>query len=91
MHGAKRLSAYALRSPVSTTSWTSSIPQPTTVAHPRDRRLRQVAENARDPIRVVIKEYSPLESWVHDSARLVLIGQAAHAFPVSVRTLPSLS
>ncbi|TFY56830.1 hypothetical protein EVJ58_g7408 [Rhodofomes roseus] len=36
---------------------------------------------ATNAVRTVIKDYSPLESWVHDSARFVVIGQAAHAFP----------
>ncbi|KZT73574.1 FAD/NAD(P)-binding domain-containing protein [Daedalea quercina L-15889] len=53
----------------------------TLVRNPCDPRLRLVADNARDAVRVVIKEYSELDSWVHDSARLVVIGQAAHAIP----------
>ncbi|PCH42535.1 FAD/NAD(P)-binding domain-containing protein [Wolfiporia cocos MD-104 SS10] len=51
------------------------------VPNPCDARLRMVADLADNAVRVAVKDYTDLEDWVHDSGRLVLVGQAAHPFP----------
>lgn len=40
-----------------------------------------VANFATNAVRVAVKDFTDLEDWVHDSGRLVLVGQAAHPFP----------
>lgn len=44
-------------------------------------RLQKLARLAR-PTRVRMMERAIPEDWVHDTGRLVLIGSAAHPFPV---------
>jgi salicylate hydroxylase len=39
---------------------------------------------ATPPKAVPMKNYEALEDWVHDSGRMVLIGEAAHPLPVRV-------
>ena len=38
---------------------------------------------ARKAVRVSIRDYSDIDEWVSDDGPLVLIGEAAHPFPVS--------
>lgn len=45
-------------------------------------RLRKLAKLASPPTCVSIEEYPLLEEWVHESGRLVVIGEAAHPLPV---------
>ncbi|KZT02548.1 FAD/NAD(P)-binding domain-containing protein [Laetiporus sulphureus 93-53] len=51
------------------------------VPSPCDARLRIVADNASNAVRVAVKDYGDLEEWVHESNTMVLVGQAAHPFP----------
>ncbi|KAH9930064.1 FAD/NAD-P-binding domain-containing protein [Fomitopsis serialis] len=63
----------------------------TLVPNPCDPRLRFVADNASNAVRVVLKDYSHLENWVHDSSRLVVIGEAAHTFPAIAVQGPAMA
>lgn len=45
-------------------------------------RLRKLGREAAPPICVPVVEHPELEDWVHDSGRLVVIGEAAHPLPV---------
>lgn len=45
-------------------------------------RLRAIVRNARKAVRITIRDHSDLEDWVDDEGRVVLIGEAAHPFPV---------
>ncbi|KAF8224334.1 FAD/NAD(P)-binding domain-containing protein [Tricholoma matsutake] len=44
-------------------------------------RLRKLARLARPPVCVPVVKYPHLEEWVHDSGRMLVIGQAAHPLP----------
>ncbi|TFK61683.1 FAD/NAD(P)-binding domain-containing protein [Pluteus cervinus] len=44
-------------------------------------RLRKLGRLAEPPTCVNSREYADLEEWVHESGRLVLIGEAAHPLP----------
>ena len=44
--------------------------------------LRAITKNARKATRVTVRDHTDLEEWVDDEGRLVLIGEAAHPFPV---------
>ncbi|KAF5379737.1 hypothetical protein D9615_005787 [Tricholomella constricta] len=44
-------------------------------------RLRKLGALARPPICVPALDYPELEDWVHDSGRMVVIGEAAHPHP----------
>ncbi|KZT63264.1 FAD/NAD(P)-binding domain-containing protein [Daedalea quercina L-15889] len=46
-----------------------------------DPNLAHCAHNATSAARVSVNIYEDLENWVHDSGRLVVIGQAAHPLP----------
>lgn len=46
-------------------------------------RLRLLVRGARKAVRISVREHRDLEDWVSDDGRLVLIGEAAHPFPVS--------
>lgn len=50
----------------------------------RLRRLGQLAKTARC---IPVAEFTTVEDWVHESGRMVLLGQAAHPIPVSVSSL----
>lgn len=50
-------------------------------------RLRKLARLARPPVCVPVVKYPHLEEWVHDSGRMLVIGQAAHPLPVSSKLL----
>jgi 2-polyprenyl-6-methoxyphenol hydroxylase-like FAD-dependent oxidoreductase len=45
------------------------------------RRLQKLARLAR-PTRVRMMQRTIPEDWVHDTGRLVLVGSAAHPYPV---------
>jgi 2-polyprenyl-6-methoxyphenol hydroxylase-like FAD-dependent oxidoreductase len=45
-------------------------------------RLRKLGKLALSPTCVSVNEYSPLEEWVHEDGRVVVIGDAAHPLPV---------
>ncbi|KAF4597197.1 hypothetical protein EYR40_007648 [Pleurotus pulmonarius] len=45
---------------------------------PRLRRLGQLAQTAHC---IPVAEYTTVEDWVHESGRMVLLGQAAHPIP----------
>ena len=45
-------------------------------------RLRDIIKHARKATRVTVRDHKDLEDWVEDDGRLVLIGEAAHPFPV---------
>ena len=47
-------------------------------------RLENVVRHARKGVRVTIRAHDDIEDWVEDDGRLVLIGEAAHPFPVSL-------
>ncbi|KAF8872574.1 hypothetical protein BD779DRAFT_331964 [Infundibulicybe gibba] len=47
-------------------------------AHPQ---LQKLGEIANQPICVPLKDYPELEDWVHESGRMVVIGEAAHPLP----------
>lgn len=49
----------------------------------RNGRLRIAVRGARKAVRVSVREHQDLEDWVSDDGRLVIIGEAAHPFPVS--------
>ncbi|OSX59006.1 hypothetical protein POSPLADRAFT_1184700 [Postia placenta MAD-698-R-SB12] len=51
------------------------------VPDPCDTRLRLVANLSTNAVRVPIKDYADLQDWIHESEKLVLVGQAAHPFP----------
>ncbi|KAG6915954.1 hypothetical protein DXG01_009176 [Tephrocybe rancida] len=44
-------------------------------------RLRKLGELATYARCVPVQEFSALEDWVHDSGRMLLIGEAAHPYP----------
>lgn len=48
-------------------------------------RLRKLAKLAA-PKRIKVVERANLEDWVHDSGRMVLVGDAAHPYPVRLNT-----
>jgi hypothetical protein len=50
-------------------------------------RLRKLVKLATPPALLAVKEEPVLENWVHDSGRMVVIGEAAHPIPVSPRNL----
>jgi salicylate hydroxylase len=45
-------------------------------------RLLKMAKLAATPARVRVKMVSPMEDWVDEHGRLVIIGEAAHPLPV---------
>ena len=55
-------------------------------------RIRKLAQLSRAATRVRPTDYNKLESWVHNSQKVVVIGEAAHPFPVRfLICLPYLS
>jgi hypothetical protein len=46
------------------------------------RRLKKLLKLATQPRSLPMQTYVELEDWVHDSGRMVLIGEAAHPLPV---------
>ena len=50
-------------------------------------RLHVITKNASKATRITVRENDDLEDWVEDEGRLVLIGEAAHPFPVSTTIL----
>ncbi|TFY83922.1 hypothetical protein EWM64_g92 [Hericium alpestre] len=46
-----------------------------------ERRLKKLARLARQPSRIRCTEWPDLDDWVHESGRLVVVGEAAHPFP----------
>ena len=50
-------------------------------------RLRVALRGAHKAVKVSVREHQELEDWVSDDGRLVLIGEAAHPFPVSAHPL----
>ncbi|GLB44757.1 putative FAD binding domain containing protein [Lyophyllum shimeji] len=44
-------------------------------------RLRKLGALAKPPICVPVTDFPDLEDWVHDSGRMVIIGEAAHPMP----------
>jgi len=53
-------------------------------------RLQKLARLAR-PVRTCLMEQDFPEDWVHDTSRLVLVGDAAHPFPPGIISGPSMS
>jgi salicylate hydroxylase len=49
-------------------------------------RLKKLARLAR-PARIRMMQRDFAEDWVHDSGRLVVVGSAAHPFPVRLRSV----
>jgi 2-polyprenyl-6-methoxyphenol hydroxylase-like FAD-dependent oxidoreductase len=45
-------------------------------------RIAKLARLAAPPAQLAVKDYPVLENWVHDSGRMVVIGEAAHPLPV---------
>jgi len=43
-----------------------------------------MAELAATPARVQVKMVPPMEDWVDENGRLVIIGEAAHPLPVLI-------
>jgi salicylate hydroxylase len=45
--------------------------------------LRSMAKLATPPACIPIRDVPALDNWVHESGRMVLVGEAAHPLPVS--------
>ena len=45
--------------------------------------FQPLLQHARKAVRVSVRDHSDLEDWTSDDGPLVLIGEAAHPFPVS--------
>ena len=57
---------------------------------PIQYRLQSAVQGARKAVRVSIRDHNDLEDWVSDDGRLVLIGEAAHPFPVRLQFRPTV-
>ncbi|KAF8650592.1 hypothetical protein AX16_005177 [Volvariella volvacea WC 439] len=58
---------------------------------PCEPRLRKLAELSQSPVCVNVREYEDLEDWVHDSGRLIIIGEAAHPLPAGAIQLSTMA
>jgi salicylate hydroxylase len=54
-------------------------------------RMEKLAKLATPPACISMKDVPELENWVHDSGRMVLVGDAAHPLPVSTPLAPAFS
>ena len=54
-------------------------------------RLKPALLGARKAVPIPIRQHDDLDDWVSDDGPLVLIGEAAHPFPVSPLTHPLLA
>lgn len=59
------------------------------IAHSYVSRYRPLILDAPDAVRVAVREHEDLDDWISEDGPLVLIGEAAHPFPVSSIISPS--
>jgi hypothetical protein len=57
----------------------------------KNRRLLKLTKLAATPARVQVKMVPPIEDWVDEHGRMVIIGEAAHPLPVCYNSDPGIT